>query len=109
MTRARPTALVTGASRGIGRSTTLALAGAGYDVVINFASSRAAGEAVAKEAQALGARTLLAQADVADAAAVTAMATRVGSEFGRLDALVNNAGTTIKTPPGDLDGLEMAD
>jgi 3-oxoacyl-[acyl-carrier protein] reductase len=46
---------------------------------------------------------------VADAAAVTAMATRVGSEFGRLDALVNNAGTTIKTPPADADGLEMAD
>ena len=109
MTEARPAALVTGASRGIGRSTALALAAAGYDVAINYASSRTAAETVAKEAGALGARTLLVQADVADADAVAAMAARIGAEFGRLDALVNNAGTTIRTPPADLDGLDMAD
>jgi 3-oxoacyl-[acyl-carrier protein] reductase len=109
MAQARPVGLVTGASRGIGRSTALALASAGYDVVINYASSRAAAEAVAKEAGDLGARALLAQADVADEDAVTVMAGRVRSEFGRLDALVNNAGTTIKTPPADLDGLDMGD
>lgn len=109
MTQARPAALVTGASRGIGRSTALALAGAGYDVAVNYASSRAAAEAVAKEAGELGARTLLCQADVADAEAVTVMAGRVRTEFGRLDALVNNAGITIKTPPADLDGLDLAD
>ena len=108
MTQARPVALVTGASRGIGRSTALALVGAGYDVMINYSSSRAAAETVAKEAGDLGARALLAQADVADDGAVAAMAGRVRSEFGRLDALVNNAGTTIKTPPADLDGLDMA-
>jgi 3-oxoacyl-[acyl-carrier protein] reductase len=109
MSQSRPAALVTGASRGIGRSTALALAGAGYDVVINYASSQAAAETVAKEAEERGARTLLCRADVADEAAVTAMAGRVEAEFGRLDALVNNAGTTIKTPPADLDGLDMAD
>jgi 3-oxoacyl-[acyl-carrier protein] reductase len=49
MAQARPVALVTRASRGIGRSTALALAGAGYDVVINYASRRAAAETVAKE------------------------------------------------------------
>jgi 3-oxoacyl-[acyl-carrier protein] reductase len=108
MTEARPAALVTGASRGIGRSAALALAGAGFDVAINYASSRAAAEMVAKEAGELGARTLLAQADVADADAVTAMAARIEAEFGRLDTLVNNAGITIKTPPADLDGLDMA-
>jgi 3-oxoacyl-[acyl-carrier protein] reductase len=108
MTEARPAALVTGASRGIGRSAALALAGAGFDVAINYASSRAAAETVAKEAGELGARTLLAQADVADADAVTAMAARIEAEFGRLDTLVNNAGITIKTPPADLDGLDMA-
>jgi 3-oxoacyl-[acyl-carrier protein] reductase len=64
---------------------------------------------VAREAGDLGAATLVCQADVADAAAVQAMADRIGAEFGRLDALVNNAGTTIKTPPADLDGLDMAD
>jgi 3-oxoacyl-[acyl-carrier protein] reductase len=109
MSHARPAALVTGASRGIGRSTALALARAGYDVAVNYASSRAAAETVAKEAGSLGARTLLCQADVADASAVTAMAGQVEAEFGRLDALVNNAGMTIRTPPADLDGLDMAD
>src|SRR5215470_5067006 len=109
MAQVRPVGLVTGGSRGIGRSTVLGLAGAGYDVVINFASRRAAAETVAKEAGDLGARALLAQADVADEGAVRAMAGRVRSEFGRLDALVNNAGTTITTPPADLDGLDMAD
>jgi 3-oxoacyl-[acyl-carrier protein] reductase len=109
MTRARPVALVTGASRGIGRSTALALARAGYDVVINYASSGAAAQTVAKEAGELGARVLLCQADVADDAAVTAMAARIRAESGRLDALVNNAGTTIKTPPAALDGLDMAE
>jgi 3-oxoacyl-[acyl-carrier protein] reductase len=109
MTQARPVALVTGASRGIGRRTALALAGAGYDVVINYSASRAAAETVAKEATELGARALPVQADVADDDAVTAMAERIRTGYGRLDALVNNAGTTIKTPPADLDGLDMAE
>jgi 3-oxoacyl-[acyl-carrier protein] reductase len=109
MSQPHRAALVTGASRGIGRSTALALADAGYDVAINYASSRDAAAAVAAEAQQRGARTLLCQADVADAEAVTAMVARVAAEFGRLDALVNNAGMTAKTPPADLDGLEMAE
>lgn len=109
MLQARPAALVTGASRGIGRSTTLALARAGYDVMINYSASRAAAEMVAKQAGELGARAVMCQADVADLAAVTAMTVAIREEFGRLDALVNNAGTTIKTPPADLDGLDMAD
>src|SRR6202011_3139329 len=68
----RPVALVTGAARGIGRSTALALAGQGHDVVVNFSRSRSAAESVAAEAELLGARVLLAQADVADEAAVRA-------------------------------------
>ena len=72
----RPVALVTGAARGIGRSTVLALARAGYDVAINYASSKSAAEQVGAEAEAEGARALLCQADVADEAAVTAMVER---------------------------------
>ena len=104
---ARPVALVTGAARGIGRSTAIACARKGFDVVCNFSRSRAATEAVAGEVAALGARTLLFQADVADEPLVQQMLRAVESEFGRLDALINNAGTTVSTPPSDLDGLRM--
>jgi 3-oxoacyl-[acyl-carrier protein] reductase len=105
----RKIALVTGATRGIGRSSALELARNGYDVVVNFSRSRDAAQAVADEAKAFGARTLLAPADVADEAAVLAMVAAIKKDFGRLDALVNNAGTTIPTPPSDLAGLDMAD
>ncbi len=100
-------AIVTGAARGIGRSTALACARSGYDVVLNFSRSREATQAVADEAGAEGARALLFQADVADGAAVQAMLDAVRDSFGRLDALVNNAGTTVATPPSDLEGLGM--
>jgi 3-oxoacyl-[acyl-carrier protein] reductase len=106
---ARPVALVTGAARGIGRSTALACARSGYDVVLNFSRSREATEAVAGEVTATGARAAVHQADVADEAAVHAMLDMVRDDFGRLDALVNNAGTTVSTPPSDLDGLSMDD
>ncbi len=105
----RPVALVTGAARGIGRSAALECARHGYDVVLNFSRSREAAEDAAEQAGALGARTLVVQADVADEAAVVGMVDGVRTEFGRLDALVNNAGTTVSTPPSDLDGLSMAD
>lgn len=109
MSTTKPVALVTGASSGIGRSAVLALAGAGYDLVINYASSKDRAEQVAKEAEQRGARAVTAQADVADEAAVHSMLDVVEQTFGRLDALVNNAGTTVDTPPSDLDGLSMED
>lgn len=102
-------ALVTGAARGIGRSTALACAREGYDVVLNFSRSREATDAVAGEVTASGARAAIFQADVADEAAVRAMLDMVRNDFGRLDALVNNAGTTVATPSSDLDGLSMDD
>ncbi len=108
MSESRPVALVTGAARGIGRSTALALARAGYDVAINFSKSRDAAARVAAEAEGLGARPLLLQADVADEPAVIRMVEELRTHFGRLDGLVNNAGTTVDTPPSDLDGLSMA-
>jgi 3-oxoacyl-[acyl-carrier protein] reductase len=105
----KPVALVTGASSGIGRSAALELAHAGYDLVINYASSKDRAEEVAAAAEQLGGRAVTAQADVADEAAVLALLDVVEQQYGRLDALVNNAGTTISTPPADLDGLSMAD
>jgi 3-oxoacyl-[acyl-carrier protein] reductase len=105
----RPVALVTGASRGIGRSAALAFARAGHDVVLNCARSVEAAQKVAAEAQAFGAQTAIVPADVADDAAVTAMMATVEDRVGRLDVLIANAGTTIDTPPSDLDGLDLAD
>ena len=105
----RPVALVTGAARGIGRAAALALASHGYDVVVNYSVSGAAAQDVVREAGARGAQALAAQADVADEPAVLAMVRAAQDAFGRLDALVNNAGMTIDVPPSDLDGLSMAD
>jgi len=102
-------ALVTGGATGIGRSAVVALARAGYDVAINYASSAKAAQAVAAEAAELGARTLLVQCDVADDAAVRAMMRTVDEAFGRLDALVNNAGTTASWKIRDLESLDMAE
>ena len=106
---ARPVALVTGAARGIGAAPRSHARVTAIHVVLNFSRSREAAEGVAEEAAALGAETLLCQADVADEPAVVAMLDEVRSRFGRLDGLVNNAGTTVPTPPSDLDGLSMDD
>ncbi|WP_390622036.1 3-oxoacyl-[acyl-carrier-protein] reductase [Numidum massiliense] len=88
------TALVTGASRGIGREIALALASAGADVVVNYAGSEEKAQAVVAEIAALGRRAIALQANVAVYAEVEAMVKRVVREWGRLDILVNNAGIT---------------
>jgi 3-oxoacyl-[acyl-carrier protein] reductase len=104
----RPVALVTGAARGIGRATALALAGHGYDVIVNYSVSEAAAQQVAREVRDLGAGALAVRADVADETAVRHMVATARDAYGRIDALVNNAGVTIDVPPADLDGLDLA-
>ncbi len=88
------TALVTGASRGIGRAVALALAGEGAEVVVNYASSPDAAEAVVAEIQAIGGSAYSLQADVADEASVEHLFKTVLKRSGRIDVLVNNAGIT---------------
>ena len=105
----RKKALVTGAASGIGRSAVLALARAGYDVAINYSASDAAAAETAAEAGKLGAKTLLLKCDVSDEAGVRAMIKKVEGEFGHLDALVNNAGTTAPWKPRDLESLSLDD
>lgn len=85
-------ALVTGASRGIGRAIAEALARAGYTVAVNFSRNTVEAQAVVAAIEAAGGRATAIQADVADRAAVEAMFEIVDARFGRLDALVNNAG-----------------
>ena len=105
----RKKALVTGGATGIGRSAVLALAKAGYDVAINYASSAKAAKEVAALAQAMGAQTMLLPCDVSDEVAVRAMLAQVEAQFGHLDALVNNAGTTAKWKVKDLESLDLAE
>jgi 3-oxoacyl-[acyl-carrier protein] reductase len=102
-------ALVTGAASGIGRAAALALARAGYDVVVNYSRSDAAAKAVADEAKSCGVKALLVRCDVADEAGVRAMLKTIEEQFGRLDVLVNNAGTTAPWKPKDLESLSLED
>jgi 3-oxoacyl-[acyl-carrier protein] reductase len=103
----RKAALITGAATGIGRSAVLALARAGFDVALNYSSSEAAARETAAEAQKLGARTLLVRCDVSDEPGVRAMLQAVEKAFGRLDVLINNAGTTANWKPKDLETLSL--
>lgn len=88
------TALVTGASRGIGRAIALALAKEGYAVAVNYAGSREAAEAVRGEITAAGGQAFILQGDVSSAEDVDRIFKTVKEEFGFLDVLVNNAGIT---------------
>lgn len=91
---AAQTALVTGASRGIGRAIALELARAGARVVVNYASSAAAAEAVVAEINSQGGEAWAYGADVADEEQVEAMIKAVIERHGAVDVLVNNAGIT---------------
>ena len=86
------TAIVTGASRGIGKACAIELAKAGYDIVVNYVSNEAAAQAVVQEIKAIGRKALAIQADTADLKAVQAMFRTAGKEFDSIDVLVNNAG-----------------
>jgi 3-oxoacyl-[acyl-carrier protein] reductase len=107
MTTSTKAALVTGAATGIGRSVALALAGAGYDVAINYSSSEKAARETAAAAEKLGVKTLIVRCDVSDEPGVRAMAKTIEQTFGRLDALINNAGTTASWKPKDLETLKL--
>ena len=87
-------ALVTGASRGIGRSIALLLASRGADIAINYAGNTEAAEKTKAEVEALGRKAILVKTDVADADACVAMIDEVVKAFGKIDILVNNAGIT---------------
>ena len=107
MTSDKPVALVTGAATGIGRSVVIALAKNGYDVVINYSRSEDAAKITAQSAEVAGAKPLLYRCDVSDDAGVRAMLATTEKEFGRLDVLINNAGTTVDVEPKNLQEMTV--
>jgi len=94
------TALVTGASRGIGAAIAVRLGQEGARVIVNYAASRERAEQVAAEIRSAGSQALLAQADVCDPLQVNTMMLEIGNRTGGIDILINNAGQG--TDPGFL-------
>ena len=86
------TAVVTGASRGIGRACAIELARAGANVVINYKTNEEAANSCKEAIEAEGVKALVVQADVSDAAQAKALIETAEKEFGQIDILVNNAG-----------------
>jgi 3-oxoacyl-[acyl-carrier protein] reductase len=102
-TLAGKTALVTGASRNIGRAIALAYANAGADIIINTLQDREAAEAVAAEVEAIGAKALVQVCDIVDAEAVRKMVAAGSDAFGGIDILVCNASSRGMVDFLDLD------
>ncbi len=102
-------AVVTGGSRGVGAATALRLAQAGCAVAINYAKDVSAAQASAARCSAAGVQAILVQGDVADDKACRRLVAQATEAFGRLDVLVNNAGTTRFVPFGDLDAVTESD
>lgn len=103
-------AIVTGASRGIGRAIALELASRGASVIVNYNSSPAAAEEVVAEITAAGGKATTVQANVADETQVEALFKQTVEAYGKVDILVNNAGITrdnliIRMKPDDFDAV----
>jgi 3-oxoacyl-[acyl-carrier protein] reductase len=96
-------AIVTGASRGIGRAVATRLAKDGFAVVVNYAGNRAEAEAAVGEIEKGGGRAVAVQTDVSDAAAVTRLFDEAEKEFGGVDVLVNAAGVMRTVPIAETD------
>jgi len=88
------TAIVTGASRGIGRAIALELAAQGCNIVVNYAGNQAAADETVKLCEDAGVKAIAVKADVSDEASVTELVAKAQETFSQIDILVNNAGIT---------------
>jgi 3-oxoacyl-[acyl-carrier protein] reductase len=104
----RKTAIITGASRGIGRTIALRLAADGFGVVVNFAGNTAKAEEVVNEITSAGGRALAIQADVANPEDVKQLFEKTLKTFGQIDVVVNNAGIMPLSPiaKGDVEAFD---
>src|SRR6202521_5382845 len=104
----RKTAIVTGASRGIGRTIALRLAADGFGVVVNYAGNAAKAEEVVNQITSSGGRGLAVQADVANPEDVKQLFEKTLKDFGQIDVVVNNAGIMPLSPiaKGDVETFD---
>src|SRR3954468_18918259 len=109
MSKEKRVAIVTGSSSGIGASTARELAARGWNVVINYSKSADAAKKVSDDCIAKGAQTVVVQADVSLDAECVKLAKAALDKWGRIDALVNNAGSTKFVAHNKLDGLSADD
>ena len=100
-------ALITGSASGIGRGVAFAFSRGGYNVVINYSQSLDRAEETAVNCRELGAEALVVKCNVADDQDVVSMIKDCKAEYARLDVLVNNAGTTMETPPKKMDDVDL--
>jgi 3-oxoacyl-[acyl-carrier protein] reductase len=103
MSTSNRTAIVTGSSRGIGAEIAMRLARDGFNVVVNYTDAAAAAEGIVDKIKSSGGRAIVAKADVADAAAVSAMFGAAEKAFGGIDILVNCAGILKLAKIADFD------
>jgi len=101
--------IVTGSSSGVGAATALALARQGWGITVNYSKDAAAAERVAQDCISAGGDALVIRADVADDASCRRLAAAALERWGRIDGLVNNAGTTRFVSMRDLDSLSAED
>lgn len=98
-------AVITGGGTGVGRATALGLANLGVSVAVNYSRSADDAADTARECQTAGVEAVAIQADVASNASVVSMVEQAAAALGRIDYLVNSAGTTVFVPHADLDAL----
>ena len=103
----RKVALITGSATGVGAATAQMLAGRGWNVVVNYSRSRTEAEATEAACRAAGADTLLVCGDVAQDADCRALAAAAVERWGRIDALVNNAGVSVFGAAAEWDALDV--
>jgi 3-oxoacyl-[acyl-carrier protein] reductase len=103
---ARKVAIVTGSGTGVGAASALALAAQGYDLLVNYSKSEAEAEESAAACRNAGADTLVVRGDVGDDAACRSMVQAVVDRWGRVDALVNNAGITSFAGAANWDAVD---
>ena len=103
MNASSPTAIITGASRGIGRAIALRLARDGFCVVVNYAGNAKLADEVVAEIESAGGRAIAVQGDVAEPADVARVFDAATDRFGRIDVVVNSAGVMPNTPIANVD------